>query len=372
MPGILLVFEPPDGGVAECVGRLALGAGEHGWAVEVAGPREALPYPAIAAQGIPIHRLPLQRGYGRPGADLAAFRQLVGLLRTGRFDVVHVHSAKAGVLGRLAAMVAGVPVVYSPHCFPFIGDFGISRRIVATAIEVVLGHLGGTILCVCEDERRTALATRVAPEHRVRVVLNGSPRCDDALPPDPALLAMRERGPLAGAITVLRAQKTVHVLIDAVAQVLAAVPEAQVAIIGDGPLRDELHARAAALGLDADERFAFLPFTAPAARHLRALDVYVLPSAWEALPIGVLEALACGTPQVATDVGGTSEAVVPETGIVVPPHSPGELADALVALLADPARRAAMADASRVRHERLFTVERMVEQTVAIYDAVGA
>ncbi len=369
VPRVLLVFEPPDGGVAECVARLALGAGAHGWDVEVAGPPEALPYEPLGAAGIRIHRLPFARGYGRPGADLRALRGVVALLRGGRFDLVHVHSAKAGVLGRLAALLAGVPVVYSPHCFPFIGEFGAPRRLVATGIEVALGRLGGTVLCVCEAERGIAREARVAPDRRLRVVLNGSPACDDAVEPDPALRALAAGGPVVGAVTVLRAQKTVEVLIDAAPRILAAVPEASVVVVGDGPMRDELHARAAALGLADDARFAFLPFRAPAARHLRALDVYVLPSAWEALPVGALEALACGTPQVVTDVGGTAEAIVPATGVVVPPHAPDALADAVIELLRDPARRAAMALASRERHASTFTVERMVAETVAVYES---
>jgi glycosyltransferase involved in cell wall biosynthesis len=143
------------------------------------------------------------------------------------------------------------------------------------------------------------------------------------------------------------------------------MPAATIAVIGDGP---ELQALRAA----ADPRVVFAPFHAPAARHLRALDVYVLPSAWEAFPIGVLEALACGVPQVATDVGGTREAVTPDTGILVPPSDPRALADAVIALLRDPARRERMAAASRARHAAHFTVERMVAETAAVYDAVLA
>jgi len=112
------------------------------------------------------------------------------------------------------------------------------------------------------------------------------------------------------------------------------------------------------------------PYRPPAANHLRELDVYVLASSWEAFPIGPLEAMACGVPQVVTAVGGTREAVVPETGIVVAPDDPAALAEAINALLNDPRRRAEMSAASRERHAAKFTVERMVAGTAAVYDAV--
>jgi glycosyltransferase involved in cell wall biosynthesis len=131
-----------------------------------------------------------------------------------------------------------------------------------------------------------------------------------------------------------------------------------------------LGARADALGLD--ERVAFLSFTGPASRHLRALDVYVLPSAWEAFPIGVLEAQACGVPQVATDVGGTREAVVAETGVLVPPRDPGALALAVTGILRDGERRHAMAAASRQRHALHFGLEPMLDATAALYRRVIA
>src|SRR5205085_1095357 len=111
----------------------------------------------------------------------------------------------------------------------------------------------------------------------------------------------------------------------------------------------------------------------PRARALRAADVFVLPSAWEAFPIGVLEALACGVPQVATDVEGTGEAVGDgETGVLVPPRDPEALADALAALLADVGRRKHYEAASRERHARLFGAPRMVAETAAVYDGVRA
>jgi len=368
MARVLLAFEPPDGGVAEQVMQLALGLGDHGHEVELAGPREAIVYPRLERAGLPVFRLPFRRGYGRPAEDAAALRRLIGLLRARRPDILHCHSAKAGVLGRLAGAITRTPVVYSPHSFPFVGDFSEARRVFALTTERALAPLTALIVCVCDAERRAALENRVAGDSRLRVVHNGCGPCDPDVDPDPRLLKLGAGGPLAAAVTVLREQKSVDVLLDAVPEVLRRVPDARVAVVGDGPLRDELHAHAAGLGLDAEHRFAFLPFSPPAARHLRALDVFVLPSAWEAFPIAVLEALACGVPQVATDVGGTGEAVSPETGLLVPKRDPSAMAAALVELLSDPSRREAMASASRGRHAERFGLQRMVASTAAVYE----
>ena len=369
---MLLAFEPPDGGVAEQVAQLAGGLGEHGFAVTLAGPADATAYAIARERGIEVLPLPWARGYGAPRRDAATLRALIALLRRGRFDLVHAHSAKAGVLVRLAAPLARVPAVYSPHSFPFVGEFGAPRRVVATAVERALGRLGAPVICVCEAEREVALRARVARPDRLRVVLNGCPPAGD-VPADEAVSGFAAGHPVAGVVTVLRPQKSVDVYLRAAVDVLRRRPEARMVVVGEGPEGDRLRALARELGLDREPRFAFLPFRSPAARALRALDVYVLSSSWEALPIGVLEALACGTPQVATDVGGTGEAVSPETGVLVAPHDHGRLAAAIVELLDDPGRRERMAAASVARHAERFTVERMVAQTAEVYrEVLGA
>jgi glycosyltransferase involved in cell wall biosynthesis len=370
VPRVLLAFEPPDGGVPENVGQLALGLAAHGWEAEVAGPPEALPYPRLQAAGVPVHRLALGRGYSRPDAEIDALGALSRLLRRGGFDLIHSHASHAGVLGRAAAAVSGTPSLYSPHCFAFASGLPVQWRVAAIAVERALGLAGGSVLCVCEHERQVALRAAVAPPERLYVVHNGCEPPPEGLQGDPALAALAARGPVAGAVAALREQKRLDVLIDATPLVLARAPTASVAIVGSGPLRAQLEAQAARLGLDRDERFQLLPFLAPAARALAALDVYVLPSAWESFPIGVLEALACGVPQVVTDVGGNREAVTAQTGAIVAPNDPVALADALVDLLSDPARRAAAASASRRRHAELFGVQRMVAETAAVYEAV--
>jgi glycosyltransferase involved in cell wall biosynthesis len=338
---VALVCEPPDGGVAEHVTQLALGLPAHGVdPVVFASPDFAF------AERLPpgrLRTLPFGRDYAHPWRDARALGALARALRG--FDLVHGHAAKAGVLARLAGLATRTPALYTPHCFPFVGELGAARRRFGLAAERALAPATTALVCVCEDEAAVARAAGLRP---TAVIHNGCPPC-----PAPA----RPPGLHVGAVAVLRRQKRIDVLLAAAPRVLDAVPGATLTVCGDGP-------EGPALRRVADPRVAFVPYDP---ERLRALDVYVLPSAWEAFPIGVLEALACGVPQVASDVGGVREAVTPETGVLVPPGNPEALADAIVALLRDPDRRAAMAAASRARHAERFGVERMVAATAALY-----
>ena len=300
MARVLLVLEPPDGGVAENVMQLALGLGERGFAVEVAGPPEAIIYPRLREAAVPVHPVPFISGFSHPLKDAVSSVELARLVGRGRFDLVHAHSAKAGMVGRIAALARRLPVVYSPHCFPFVGPWGWPRRTFALTVERGLGRWTDRIVCVAADEERLAVEERVAPADRLTVVHNGCAAPPDGLEPDERLERLRAAGPLAACLAVLRPQKSVHVFLEAAPLILSAMPEARLAVIGDGPQKAKLEARARELGIA--DRVPFISFRPPAFRQLASLDVFVLPSAWEAFPISVLEALASGVPQVATDV----------------------------------------------------------------------
>jgi len=365
---VLLVFEPPDGGVAEHVRVLATTLGAYGVQVEVAGPPDSIAYASVEAAGVRVHRLPFARTPRFSPGDVRALQALRRLARSGRFELVHCHSSKAGLLGRAAARSAGVATAYSPHCFGFVGDVSRARALPTMLAERWLGHNTDLVVCACEAEHRRATVDAGVSEDRARVIRYGARGPEPGTVLDPRLVALRGSGVLAGAVSVLRHQKRLDLLLEAAPRVLSAVPDARLAIVGDGPERDALRARADQLGLSGDKRFALLPFLGPSARHLLALDVYVLPSAWEAMPIGALEALACGIPQVATAVEGTPEAVDHGiTGELVGPGDPAALAEALIGLLSDPGRRRSMAEASRRRFDERFRIDRMVEETVAAY-----
>jgi glycosyltransferase involved in cell wall biosynthesis len=202
-------------------------------------------------------------------------------------------------------------------------------------------------------------------------VHNGTPACDPRPDTAPELERFAREGPLAGCVTVLRPGKGVETFLAAAPHVLEQLPSARLAVIGNGSLDNVLRRKAGALGLDT--RLRFFSYTPPSARQLQALDAFVLPSPWEAFPIASLEAMACGVPQVATNVGGIPEAVCDgQTGVLCPPNDPHRLAQGIVRLLSDPELRARMSRASRDRHRRLFTIERMLDETAAVYERVAS
>ena len=299
---------------------------------------------------------------------MAATREVMRLTKRGRFDILHGHASKAGAYVRLTGCATGVPVIYTPHGFGFAGHVSVARKLFVPPVERWLAHWTDALICVCDAERKEAAERGIGSDGSRRRIYNGCRSCEAVEPFDPPMNVSS----VVGAVAALRPEKGLDVLISAAPQILDAVPEAGVMIIGSGSLEQQLRAQADALSLTQHPRFRFLPFEPPSARYMRALDIAVLPSRWDAFPITAIEALACGVPQVASNVGGIPEAVRPETGVLVPPENPDELAGAVIELLGDPTRRRQMAAAARALHSRTFTLERMAQETEAVYREVLA
>jgi glycosyltransferase involved in cell wall biosynthesis len=157
-------------------------------------------------------------------------------------------------------------------------------------------------------------------------------------------------------------QKGQRYLLEAAAQ----VPQARFVLAGDGPLRTSLEAQARSLGLE--QRVKFLGYRSDIPDLLAGCDVFVLPSLYEGLPLSILEAMSAGKPVIATQIGGTDEAVIPnETGLLIPPADPAALAAAIRKLLDDRpfARRLALAGQARVECE--FSAATMVQRVTNVY-----
>lgn len=348
--------------MAEHVLALSVGLMERGWPVEVATPPGSLIAPQLAAAGVQVHEVPMTRAPGR--SDLSAARALRRLDAHERYGVVHAHSSKAGALVRGALPRAG-RLAYTPHCFAFATPgFGPARRVMYTAIEQAFVPRSGVIVGVCEWEREQARARLRGAAGRMEVVLNGVGPCPEA-DPHPALMEWSGGLPLAGLVAVLRPQKDPLTLVRSAARMDPA--RARLAIVGNGELAEAIETEIDALGVG--DRIRLFPFEGDVAPYLHALDLFVLPSGWEAFPIAVLEAMACGVPVLATRVGGVPEAIDEgRTGELIPPGDPEALAEALDSLLADRPRLDAYgAEARRVAAER-FGVDGMVDAVARLYE----
>lgn len=361
---ILMLTQPTDGGVFQHVAYLCRGLAARGHEPLVAGPFREPP------RGLDAEVFPLEMVRSvAPAADASAVGATARLIRRLRPALVHAHSSKAGAVARLARPAfARTPLVYTPHGYAFAGYFEKeAERRRYRAVERALAGLASAVLCVCEAERRLAASVGV---RRAYVVHNGVPPLERA-PVHPSVAALRERGPVVGLVTLLRPGKGLETLVDALPEILAAHPAASVAVAGSGAERAGIEARARARGVA--EALHLIGETAGPGVLLAGADVFASVSWAESFPYNVLEAMAASLPVVATDVGGTGEAVEDGvTGILVPPRQPAPLAAAIDGLLADPERGARLGAAGARRVAERFTVDRMIEGTVAVYQRLGA
>ena len=279
-------------------------------------------------------------------------------------DLVSCHTSNAGFLGRLAAASLGIPAIFTAHSWAFTEGKSRWRQAIFTAGERSVAPLTRRIITVSDYDRELALARSVAPAEKLVTVHNGMPDVGEELRAEPG--AGRARLVM---VARFERQKDHPTLLRALAR-LEDRPW-RLTLVGDGPRMDAARGLAGELGLS--DRIRFAGYRDDVAGILADARVFVLASRWEGFPRTIVEAMRAGLPVVASDVGGVAEAVADgETGFVVPPGEPAELADRLAALLDDPDRRTRMGRAGRRRYEENFTFERMFERTRAVYrEALG-
>lgn len=290
----------------------------------------------VQADGIEVLTLRHMRPEIAPQDDVAGMRELRNLFEVGRFDIVHTHSAKAGMLGRIAARQAGVPVVvHSFHGFPFHSFQSPLRRAAYTAVERRLGRITDRIVAVSSIVGADTVRLGIAPAERVRVIPVSI--ADRSVRREPASRreARQRMGISAGSTLIgnvgrIDHQKAPMDFLEVVRRLGRS--DVQGVWIGDGPLRREVEARSQRLGLNG--RMHFLGERDDVQFLLPGLDIFAMTSLYEGLPCAVVEAMQCGLPVVATAVNGVPEVIVTgETGLLVPAARPAACASAVHYLL---------------------------------------
>ncbi|MFC8128409.1 glycosyltransferase [Streptomyces sp. NPDC057302] len=356
---VLHVAQPVDGGVARVVTDLVRSQLSAGMRVGVACPDSGRLPDAVRGLGSEVHGWAATRS---PGPSLPdEVRRIARIVDALRPDLVHAHSAKAGLAARLA-LRGSVPTVFQPHAWSFEAVGGVTARL-ALRWERFGARWATRMVCVSEAERRTG--QRCGIDARWSVIPNGvdverfRPRAVRAARAD---LGLSPQEPLVVCVGRLCRQKGQDVLLRAWAGVTERMPGARLVLVGEGP--DE-----AGLREQAPASVRFAGAVQDATLWYQAADLVVLPSRWEGMALVPLEAMACARSVVVTDVDGACESLPPALvphGLV-PPEDPGALARALVGLLGDPPLRESLGRAAHRHVLNTHDVRHTTDAVAAVY-----
>ena len=310
----------------------------------------------------------------RPHDDLRALVRLTRRIREYRPAIVHTHTAKAGMLGRLAAVLAGRPrpvIVHTYHGHVLEGYFGPFRNALYRTLERGLARVSDVLLGVSSATVDDLVRLRIAPRSKFRVLPIGLDleRFVAATPADGA--TFRAEAGAAGHEVLLTFVgrlvpiKRVDVLLRAFADARRDGAPVRLAVVGDGELRPALEEQARALGIA--EHVWFAGYRDDMVGLSAAADIAVLSSDNEGTPVSLIEAGAAGKPAASTRVGGVADVVTPATGIVVPAGDSEALGVAIAQLAADARVRAQMGQAAREHVRARYAVDRLIADIDALY-----
>lgn len=339
---------------------------------------EADLFDEVVARGVRVVRLPELGRRLSPWQDLVALVKLVRLLRELRPTVVHTHTAKAGTLGRIAALVARVPVrVHTFHGHVFHGYFRPAVTRAFLAVERMLARATTRVVTVSTGQARELVDEyRICPADKMRVVPLGL-ELDRFAPARTAHLRGELRAelglgaePVVAVVGRLVPIKDHELLLRAAARVAEAGEPFHLAVVGGGPLEPRLRELAAELGLE--RRVSFLGWRRDLDRIYAGCDVVALSSRNEGTPVCLIEALAAGRAVVSTDVGGVREVLRGgELGVLVPHGDPAALADGLLSLLRDPALRERLGARGAAEAPVRFGVARLLADVRDLYNELA-
>jgi glycosyltransferase involved in cell wall biosynthesis len=305
-------------------------------------------------------------------SDVGAIPRLVRIMRSGKFDIVHTHMFASNFLGRVAAMLAGVPVVVSTVQL-------IAKREKWWEILLDRALQFKTDMMISSSEAvRRSFIKRGIREDKIITIYNGIDfsRFDGVDGGEARNKIRLEFGVddssfLVGTVARLRRVKGIGYLIEAARHIVETIPDARFLVVGDGPQKAELEHKVEQFDLSSEFIFAGTRWDVPAI--LSALDLFVLPSLSEALGIAVIEALLMRIPVVATNVGGVPEIVRSrETGLLVPPKDPTRLAEAITYMHSNKDGAIAMAQAGERRVRGMFDIADLARKQAELYERLLA
>jgi len=305
--------------------------------------------------------------------DFTALLKIYRFLKREKPDIIHTHTSKAGLLGRLAARLARVPsIIHTPHGHVFFGYFGALKTRMFILFEKLASRITDKIVALTPREKTDYLSYKVTQKDKLVVIPSGielhkyqhAPREERSKLRKE--LGIAEHSAVVGTAGRLVPVKGPQFLLQAFKQVISEHPETYLVFAGDGPLRKSLEKNAVDMDLAKDIIFA--GWRDDMARVLSVFDIFCLPSLNEGMGRVLVEAMALGKPVVASDVGGIPDLIIPgKNGFLVPPRNPGELSRQILFLIKNREEAAKM---GRTGKEMVsaFSDEIMVKKIAELYE----
>ncbi len=330
----------------------------------------------IRSRGIKVRVFPMKREIS-PFSDLMLIFKIARAIKEEKPDIVHTHSSKAGIIGRIAAKMAGVAkIAHTPHVFPFEMHVGKGRRAFYLFLERIAAKRTSLLVAVSNAEKSVALENGLSRDGNAVVNYNGiEPELWHAVDAGEREKLRTQTGIPQGVFVVgmvgrFMPQKGHSILVEAARILLKKNKDIHFVLVGDGELKDEIRSSVVSAGIEGN--FHFLGQTDKIASCYAMFDCLVMPSLWEGCPFTAIEAMAMGIPVVASSVGGVKEIIEDNvSGMLVPPADASSLAGAVRKLCEDRNLCQELAGKGRQRVMEKFLLSGSVRRLEEIYSRLG-
>lgn len=307
-----------------------------------------------------------------PLYDILAFIHILFIYRCYKITLVHTHSSKAGIIGRWAARFSGVSsIIHTVHGWSLNDYQPFIIRSFFILLERVTASFTTKIICVSKKDLETGLKYKIAPKEKFELIKYGIPLEEFRKTKVDKFkkrkeLGIRNNGPVVGMIACLKPQKSPLDYIKASIKVYQEMPHVNFLLIGDGVLKSACESALASSPLNG--RFIFTGWRRDISGILDVLDLVVLTSKWEGMPIAIIEALCKGCPVVATNVGGAAELIKEGvTGYLTAPGEYHETADRILKILEDSNALCKMKKEASLSIDSSFDIHRMLNEVESLY-----
>lgn len=302
--------------------------------------------------------------------DIKALFLMIRLCRQKQYDLVHTHTSKGGVVGRIGARIAGVPIViHTIHGFSFHVESSWFQRRIYSTIERVAGYFCDLAISVNDEDRICAINDKILPKSKVITIKNGvdQKRFNKSFDRNQYrnTIGVSPNQVLVGTLSRFSEQKDPLTFIHAAEIITRTHSNVKFIFAGEGPMMEEMRKEISIRGL---EENVILPgFLASPENCIRSLDIFVTTALYEGLPIALIEAMCVGLPIVATNVKGNRECVDENSALLVNAKDTASVANAIETLIKNKEISASLAKGAKEKFNNEFSQERMVHETKKVY-----